>query len=646
MTQPTVLSIVIRNNIENKTTTIYLEPDQTLVFGRMPESGISQLLELEKGSVTAEHLYVLPSEYVSQNHLIIHHTRDGRIKVFDPGSTNGTMVAIPKGRFKDVTRGTVLSIPKAADIQIDYADGTAESLRHIADCKTPAALASLVRRQLADRVESVQVVSDEQQSRALPPRTERFPLWRTGHSLIITWRAVLTRRGSEERWLLDCLALYNARNDSSARPGAPESSWRFVARSPARAKLLEVVKNVAPSSVPILLMGKTGVGKTLLARQIHEHSLVARGPFCRVNIGPIPTTLLEGELFGSEKGSFTNSNERKPGLIVGANGGTLFLDEIDKLPLETQYKLLDVLDQGVIRRIGAPQEIPVRFRLIAASNANLKAMVERMQFSPELYYRIACACFTVPSMADEDVIALVPQLLDELRQEKNGFSMDGLPPCDANEMQLLTSYALKQQCKGGVRELERTLRLYLAFRQRSASIEEAWRNSLHYGPSMEAEAAAEPLPSSTSSDPEVGQGAGGEAWTPHGKDQLRHALHLLGDLMFLQEVRRAVRHPEPGRSMLSIVAPALGLTKTAVTQRFNKKYHWQQNPTQDMLDAELENVRQQLMPYADRLTAAIKLLVPGAVPPWQPPYPPAAELEVPTLVPQQLAPLAIKPVAV
>ncbi len=282
-------------------------------------------------------------------------------------------------------------------------------------------------------------------------------------------------------------------------------------------------------------------------------------------------------------------------------------------------------DQGVIRRVGAPQDIPVHFRLIAASNANLKALVERGQFSAELYYRIACACFTVPSMAEEDVIALVPQLLEELRCEKNGFSMDGLAPCDPNEVQALTSYALKQQCKGGVRELERTLRLYLAFRQQSASIAEAWRNAMLYGPSMEAEAAAEELTPPTSGDPagseiEVGKVGSGEAWTPHGKDQLRHALHLFGDLMFLQEVRRAIRHPEPGRKLLSVIASALGLTKTAVTQRFSKKYQWDQMPSLDMLDIELEKVRQQLMPYADRLNAALKLLVPGAgLPPWQVP---------------------------
>ncbi len=594
---------------ENTTTSVTLHCGHALLVGRMPSNDRSPAPNVDSDGSVATHHVVVPSQYASENHLCIYYQPNGRITVCDLGSTNGTLAPLPKGAERSVEPGTRLKIPGAADILIEALGGSGSPALSIDEVKTPSELLSLVRRTLGQRASLVELRRDSDTASHQADYSERFPLWKTGYSLRVTWSIHETRSTYEDRWLLDCIALFNARSDGTATGLLSEKPWRFVGRSPARAEVLRVIKKVADSQVPILLSGNTGVGKTLLARCIHDHSGAARGPFCVVHVNNLPETLLEGELFGWEKGGHSTASTRHVGMLVQASGGTLFLDEADKLSLTAQQKLLDVLDRGVVRPLGGSSDIPVRFRLITATCKNLKQLCERGEFSKELYYRLACACITVPDPGEEDFRELVPRLLDELRQEKNGFSREGLSPLDPHEIEVLTHFVIKQQRRGGVRELDRTLRLYLTFRQADESVEEAWRSALQYGPSAGQASGPERLPLLTVEADDSDEPGPGEAWTPRGKDQLRHSLHLLGDLMFLQEVRRAIRHPERGRSTLTTIATALGFSKTAVSLRLTKKYQWDSLQV-DLVEREIESVRQQLMPYADRLITATKLLQP------------------------------------
>ena len=176
----------------------------------------------------------------------------------------------------------------------------------------------------------------------------------------------------------------------------------------------------ATARTTVLLAGETGTGKELFARGIHYGGSTADSPFVAVNCAAIPETLLEGELFGHEKGAFTGAHARKQGLFELAADGTLFLDEIHQLPLVLQPKLLRALESRLIRPLGGAREIPVRCRIIAATNIALDDAVARAEFRPDLFYRLNVFRVDIPALRDrgEDTILLATRFLQEIAAEQ------------------------------------------------------------------------------------------------------------------------------------------------------------------------------------------------------------------------------------
>lgn len=189
----------------------------------------------------------------------------------------------------------------------------------------------------------------------------------------------------------------------------------FVAESPAMKAVLAMAEQVARVDSTVLILGETGTGKEVLANFLHSHSARADKPMVEINCAALPENLLEAELFGYEKGSFTGAlNTGKPGMVEEANGGTLFLDEINSLPLALQGKLLRVLESHKSKRIGSVREQEIDFRLLAATNQDLRAQVEAGTFRADLFYRINVVPIVIPPLRDrrEDIVPLVLFFLD------------------------------------------------------------------------------------------------------------------------------------------------------------------------------------------------------------------------------------------
>jgi DNA-binding NtrC family response regulator len=204
---------------------------------------------------------------------------------------------------------------------------------------------------------------------------------------------------------------------------------QIIGNSPAMREMLAIARKVAESEVSsVLLQGPSGTGKDLVAKAIHYQSHRGDGPFVAINCAALPGTLIESELFGYEKGAFTDAKARKEGLFEQAEGGTLFLDEIGELELSLQAKLLRVLEEGAFRRVGGLRDIPFDARIIAASNRDLKTESEANRFRLDLYYRLSVIQIDIPSLHErgDDVLLLTEYYIDSfskrLRKQVEGIA--------------------------------------------------------------------------------------------------------------------------------------------------------------------------------------------------------------------------------
>src|SRR5579872_1134413 len=225
-------------------------------------------------------------------------------------------------------------------------------------------------------------------------------------------------------------------------------STELIGRSPAMKKVVELIEMVAPTEATVLITGESGTGKEVVARAIHAAGPRRYMPMVTIHCGALTETLLESELFGHEKGSFTGAQFRKKGKFEVADGGTVFLDEISDISLKTQTDLLRVLQEKEIVRVGGNQQIKVDFRAIAATNKNLESLVKAGSFRPDLYYRLHVFCIELPPLRDrrEDIPLLVNHFL-------NKFCMATsrpVPTISSESLDLL----MRHDWPGNVRELE------------------------------------------------------------------------------------------------------------------------------------------------------------------------------------------------
>ncbi len=231
-------------------------------------------------------------------------------------------------------------------------------------------------------------------------------------------------------------------------------------------KIKDTIEKVAPTEARILITGENGVGKELVARWVHEKSNRNSGPLVEVNCAAIPTELIESELFGHEKGSFTSAIKQRIGKFEQANGGTLFLDEIGDMSLSAQAKVLRALQEGKITRVGADKDINVDVRVIAATNKDLLKEVDSKNFRLDLYHRLSVILIHVPSLNERrnDIPLLVDQFLDDICADY-GVAKKGI---DDEALQLLQDY----DWTGNIRELRNVVERLVILSGKTISAED------------------------------------------------------------------------------------------------------------------------------------------------------------------------------
>jgi sigma-54-specific transcriptional regulator len=260
---------------------------------------------------------------------------------------------------------------------------------------------------------------------------------------------------SAQRW--DIRDSYTERTDhviTHPNPSAVSLSVRasaLVFSDPKSQNLLSLIERIASSNATALIIGETGTGKELIARHIHSLSNRRNGPFQAINCGAFSETLVESELFGYEKGAFTGANSAKVGWFETANGGTLFLDEIGDLPQSTQVKLLRVLQEREVVRVGSRKPIPIDVRLIAATNVNLEEAVKAGRFREDLYYRIKVVPIELLPLRERrgDILPLVEHFLNVYRNKLNTSGHTLAPET--------TSLLMDYPWPGNIRELENVI---------------------------------------------------------------------------------------------------------------------------------------------------------------------------------------------
>ena len=236
------------------------------------------------------------------------------------------------------------------------------------------------------------------------------------------------------------------------------SAGAILGDEPAVERVREFVRRVAGiPNATVLLLGESGTGKNLVARTIHYTSAQAKARFVEINCSALPAHLLEAELFGYQRGAFTDARESKRGLIEVANGGTLFLDEIGELSPELQAKLLNVLESRRVRRVGGTEEIEVNLRLIAATNRDLEAHVRAGRFRQDLFYRINVVACTLPPL--REIPSTIPLLADHFRELFNRQFKKTVKRLDPAVLERLTTWTWP----GNVRELRNVIERALIF---------------------------------------------------------------------------------------------------------------------------------------------------------------------------------------
>jgi len=239
----------------------------------------------------------------------------------------------------------------------------------------------------------------------------------------------------------------NVKKSVSSKSASKTKKKGFLGSSQALESILNIASKASKTDASILLLGESGVGKEVFANFIHDNSPRAKKPFVPINMAAIPENLIESELFGFEKGAFTDANEAKAGQFEQANGGTLFLDEIGEMPYGVQAKLLRALQEKEVRRLGSSKAIKIDIRVVSATNANLSDKIKEGQFREDLFYRLNTIPLSIPPLRErKDEVLQIADSMCEINCEKYGFETKTFSD-DAKET--LVSY----DWPGNIREL-------------------------------------------------------------------------------------------------------------------------------------------------------------------------------------------------
>lgn len=381
---------------------------------------------------------------------------------FDVCRCDSTEAAIP--RLHEFKPELVVS-----DLRLPGADGM-ELLAHCRQCNwQPAFLVITAFGTISQAVEALKAGADEFLAKPL-----------SMDHLLITVRKLLDNR------------LVRSEVNQYRRLLSADNLHGLFGESRAMKTLGHQIQQIGPADGPVLVLGESGTGKELVAKAIHAESQRAAGPFVAVNCAGIPTELMESEFFGHAAGAFTGARTARSGLFSQANGGTLLLDEIAEMPIPLQAKLLRVLQEGTVRRVGEDTETPVDVRIIAATHQDLGQCITEGRFRQDLYYRLETFTLQVPPLRErgEDILRLAKHFLRQSHQPKDP-PIEGFTP---EAEQLLRHY----QFPGNVRELQNAVERGVAFCDQK-------RIDRHHLPQRMLQAATEtkPLPSVSSRLPPV-----------------------------------------------------------------------------------------------------------------------------------------------
>lgn len=430
--------------------------NQTIVF---PKGGIGfQILGLCSGMVLVSILASYLAAKLRWSYSLVEESKRSILKLANEQAS--LMNQLPEGVITVNNEGAITSINQAAAqlLGVERPSEDLFSFSKLIDSISSASVQSNLRA-ADDGVVSELVLNDQDRNGNRP-------------TLLLRVRAVLNEEGdragllytiqdiTELRSIESKLAdqenmarLLASRDDEPSSPDkdSPQIArfGKFIGNSAVMKKVYNLIERVGPSDATVMVVGESGTGKELVAKAIHSVSARAEGPFVAVNCGAIPEDLIESELFGHKKGSFTGADSDSPGLFRHADGGTIFLDEIGELPQPLQAKLLRAIQEKSVRPVGDTRNIPVDVRIIAATNRNLRREIEEGRFREDLYYRLNVIAINLPPLKDrrDDLPVLIEAILRRLVPEGRSPI---IPPATL-EMLLKHSYP------GNVRELENIL---------------------------------------------------------------------------------------------------------------------------------------------------------------------------------------------
>lgn len=464
--EPVVIVIID----ESSTQEFVLKPEERVVIGRYEPS--SRPARSESGVELAPsrtRQYRSRSPDVSEEHAEVRVTKEGRVVVKDLASTNGTLARLPPYHDFELLPNT--EVRCGASLFLQRRSPLWESMDDHGRFERAEDFAAYIQARLKEFGAEAQIISaDGSDCRRLRGLYTRLPLPHHQSYIVVTWKRA-TFNLALERWLQLHVLLFNSGSLCVPLGNADRIDWKFTHGSADRLRVLKAARKVAATDGTVLLFGSTGIGKDVLARDLHDHSARANGPFLAFNCANLPLTLADSELFGTERGAFTQAQPR-PGLFEQAHGGTLFLDEIAELPLELQAKLLRVLEDRRIRRLGSTVDRPIDVRLIAATHRNLPEMVKDRQFRADLWFRLEGVQLHIPELQADDIRALTYPLYKDVSREENA---EPLPDEEIDQIALLAS---RREWPGNARQLRSALRRYLLYRDPSLTVEENWHTAM------------------------------------------------------------------------------------------------------------------------------------------------------------------------